>query len=177
MKKEFFILLLLLIPLLLFCGCDNNPKGNNESTGSLSDIEEKLTAREYEKLLNDYWQELHSRRQDIDDLKEKAEGSFSELQKLKSQLLEACDREDEVWDKFAAINPPDEYLELQDKLVKGVETEKRWLEYEKQAYCADTEEEANEIYGKILQECKAIDTDDLFPGVYTEIHLKLQGLK
>lgn len=173
--KKVSLILLLLIPLLLFCGCDNGSNGNNENTGS--DIGEKLTEKEYEKLLKDYWQEIHIRRQNIDDLKDKAEGSFSELQKLKSQLLEACDRESEVWDKFAAINPPDEYSELQEKLVKGVDMEKRWLEYEKQAYCADTEEEANEIYGKILQETKAIDTNDLFPGVYMEIHLKLQGLK
>lgn len=176
MKKGFCILLLL-IPLLLFCGCSNDPKENNENIGSLSAVGEKLTVKEYEKLLKDYWQEMNICRQDIDDLKDKAEGSFSELQKLRSRLLEACGRVSEVWDKFAAIVPPDEYSELQAKLVKGVEMEKRWLEYEKQAYCADTEEEANEIYGKILQEVKAMDTNDLFSGVYTEIHLKIQGIK
>lgn len=177
MKKEFFILLFILIPLLLFCGCDNNPKGNNKNTGSLSAVEEKLTVREYEKLLEDYWREIAYGRQVIDDLKDKAEGSFSELQKLKSQLLEACDRESEIWDKFATINPPDEYSELHEKLVKGADMEKRWLEYEKQAYSADTEEDANEIYSKISQELKAVDTNDLFSGVYLEIHLKLQGSK
>lgn len=94
-----------------------------------------------------------------------------------SQLLEACDRESEIWDKFATINPPDEYSELHEKLVKGADMEKRWLEYEKQAYSADTEEDANEIYSKILQELNAVDTNDLFSGVHLEIHLKLQGSK
>ena len=47
MKKGFCILLLL-IPLLLFCGCGNDPKENNENIGSLSAVGDKLTVGEYE---------------------------------------------------------------------------------------------------------------------------------
>lgn len=203
MKKIFFTFLIILS--LLLCGC-NNPQGSqNEHTenGSAAQISaaektepqssaaadtpavesvstdpfsKKLTAEEYGRITAEYWEEYNDRAWEISDIVESAEGSFEKLKEKNSELLEACGRVKAVLDKYAEITPPDDYKELHQKLLQSIEEEKRWLTYREQAYSADTEEEGNEIYGKINEEADAMDINDTFPGAYMQIRLKLQGL-
>ncbi len=163
MKK---LIALLFIPLLLFCGC------NNESA------QPRLTVEEYDETTEKAWNEY---RDDgymtLVNISVETGDDFSKMQERKDDILTACDKMDAALEKFADINPPAEYQELHDKLLKGIEDEKRWNEYRRKGFSAETEEEAEEYFDKLSEELDAMDSKETFPHIYLEIRMKLQGLE
>lgn len=194
MKNKF--LALSVIFALLLCGCNSasSEKEKNtafQTTGSEAvsadlstaaentpiDISKQLTENEYGKMLAEYWNEYKDSAKVIDTLEEQADNDFDKLKEINGEILEAHDNIKAALDKFSALIPPDEYQELHQKLINGTEMEKRWLELQKSAYCAETEEEANEICDKIVEEMDNTPVNDLFPSVYVKIRLKLQDIE
>lgn len=194
MKNKF--LALSVIFALLLCGCNGASSEKEQNTAyqtteseaastDLSasaentpvDISKQLTENEYGKMLAEYWNEYKDSARVIDTLEEQADNDFDKLKEINGEILEAHDNIKAVLDKFSALIPPDEYRELHQRLIEGADKEKRWLELQKSAYCADTEEEANEICDKIVEEMDSTPINDLFPSVYVKIRLKLQDIE
>ncbi|MCM1299844.1 MAG: DUF6376 family protein [Firmicutes bacterium] len=195
MKNKFWAFPL--ITALLLCGCENSPTEQPAVSSSLTETaqteksqpqttpepvpadeaSQPLTVEEYGRITAEYWQEYTDITNEINQLVNSSEGDFEKIKEMNGEIVEAHDRAEAVMDKFSEIAPPSEFEALHQKLVSSAQTQKAWIERQKEAYCADTAEEGNAVYGEILEEMEQIPAEDLFPAVYVKIRLKLQGLE
>lgn len=226
MKK---LLLLLIVPLLLFCGCDNaegqesggtsaqisdtasangqtesiNTSSNPQTSRPVSDTEkaeqqsdfsntgpaaestaagvpsQRLTVEEYTEAVNSAWTQYRDEGYGV-FIRISLEVGDADLSKVekekKDEIIAACDKMDEALDKFAAMNPPAEYQDMHDNLVASTADEKRWNEYRRKGFSAETEKEANEYFDKIAEEVNAADSNTTFPHLYLELYKKLNNM-
>ncbi len=155
---------MLLIPfMLLFCGCNSSASSR------------PLTKVEYGEAAEKAWSEYRDGYGKFMKIASEVGTDFSKIKEKSDQLLSACEKMDSALEEFEKLKPPSELEELHGKLLKSIEDEKRWQEYRKKGYGAETEEEANEYFDKIAEEIYAADTDTLFPALYLEIHKKTKG--
>lgn len=160
MSKNF--LALLFIPFIFFLyGCNNNTP--------------RLTVEEYSEAMDKAWSQYRDNGYgEFIKVSLETGNDFSEMQEKKAEILAACDKMDADLEEFEKINPPEEYQELHDRLLKSIEDEKRWDEYRRKGFSASTEKEANEYFDKIAEEVTAASRET-FPSIYLEIHKKLNN--
>lgn len=152
------LLALLLIPLmLLLYGCSGSSH---------------LTKEEYVKAVDKAWDEYRDGYGRFIKIAASAGDDFSKMKEKSDQLSSACEKMDKALEKFEGLNPPSEFEDLHQKLLKSIEDEKRWQEYRKKGYSAETEEEANTYFQKISEEVNAAESGSTLSAIYLEIHKK-----
>lgn len=152
------LLALLLIPfMLLLYGCSGS---------------RPLTKEEYGEAIDKAWDEYRDGYGSYLKISVQVGDDFSKMKEKSDQLLAACEKMDKALEKFEKLNPPSEFEEIHGKLIKSIEDEKRWQEYRKKGYSAETEEEADTYFEKISEELNAVEPGTTFPALYIEIHKK-----
>ena len=161
-------LALLFIPLmLLFCGCNEN-----------KEPKPRLTVEEYVEAMDNAWSQYRDEGYGVFiQIALEVENDFYKMRERKAEILEACDRMDAAMEKIKEINPPAEYQYLHEKLTASIEDEKRWNEYRRKGFSAETEEDADEYFDKISEETDAMDSNESFPHIYLENHMKYNGVE
>lgn len=159
-------LALLFIPLmLLFYGCNEEPKP-------------RLTVEEYAEAMDNAWCQYRDEGYGVFiQIVLEAENDFYKMREKKDAFLEACDKMDQAMDKILEINPPAEYQFLHEKVTASIEDEKRWSEYRRKAFSAETQEESDEYLDKIAEEAGNRDPDESFTYLCVEIYQKTHNLE
>lgn len=159
-------LALLFIPLmLLFYGCNEEPKP-------------RLTVEEYAEAMDNAWCQYRDEGYGaFIQIVLEAENDFYKMREKKDAFLEACDKMDQAMDKILEINPPAEYQSLHEKVTASIEDEKRWSEYRRKAFSAETQEESDEYLDKIAEEAGNRDPDESFTYLCVEIYQKTHNLE
>lgn len=159
-------LALLFIPLmLLFYGCNEEPKP-------------RLTVEKYAEAMDNAWCQYRDEGYGVFiQIVLEAENDFYKMREKKDAFLEACDKMDQAMDKILEINPPAEYQFLHEKVTASIEDEKRWSEYRRKAFSAETQEESDEYLDKIAEEAGNRDPDESFTYLCVEIYQKTHNLE
>lgn len=147
---------LLLIPILILCGCNYNSF-------------ERLTAEEYDTAIKAAWVEFVGGTADWAKEYASIGEGFDNYKAAGTQLQAACDRTLKGLDMFSQINPPEEFEETHKKLLKAAESEKRWVSYREQSFKADSKEESDKILDKLTDEINSMPTEDLLPDIYLKL--------
>ncbi|MGN0649837.1 MAG: hypothetical protein ACI4KM_05315 [Oscillospiraceae bacterium] len=162
---------------LLFCvGC-----ANSQPTSLLSfsvSTESKLTPSQYKAALEERWEAylnanrnwvaLMSDKQDCDDP--------NELAKLRPQIDPIFDRMEEALVSYDDIIPPDEYKELNQKLLEGVDSELEWLNYARQSFRVTTRSELdtlNEKADELLD--RVTENGTSYPIAYFNLYMAMKN--
>ncbi|MCM1299845.1 MAG: hypothetical protein NC203_09405 [Firmicutes bacterium] len=160
------LLALLVIPFMLFIG------------GCGSESEVRLTPEEYAEAIDSAWCEYRDEGYlAFLNISVETGDDFFKMRERKDDIEAVCDKMDEALDKFLEINPPAEYQYLHDNMRASIEDEKRWNEYRRKAFSAETEEEADRYFDKIAEEVYAADPNTTFPHLYLELYKKVNDME
>lgn len=154
------IFALILIPLLIFCGCgaENAPR---------------LSEEEYKEAVMTAWEEYRDAQAGFLTIAVKAGDDFALYKGSSSELQPKLDDMRAALEKFEKINPPEKYDELHKKLVKSIGDEKRWITYREESLSADTEEKSNKALDKISEEVSKLQAGETMPAYVMELYREL----
>lgn len=147
MKKRILALFALIIPLtLMLCGCG------------------RLSVKEYYEELNAGFEEYASALIEFENVNIDVKSS-QEIMLEQTKATEICDRAEKALDRFAKMNPPEEFSEKHEELLVSVELERKFVNATRKVLTATTPDEMLIYSSEADAVLNGVPADKQFPAV------------
>ncbi len=164
MKKFLSVIIALILPITLLCGCSAK-----QLTADEYKTEMDAAFRGWLKTVTGY-AAYYSNTIMAGATDASYDKEFEKTQEYKSELKKKLNDVEDALDKIDKVgNPPAEYADLHEQLKNGVSIEREWLSLQREMLSTESEEEFHEIGDKIN---KLLDdtVDESLPTVYVKIY-------
>lgn len=92
-----------------------------------------------------------------------------------ARLTEIIDRRDKALKDIEKLNPPKEYKDQHQKLVKGIKAEYKWDKAVLGLADAKTEADRDKVGEKVTAALDSLNWEEYFPSVYVKMHGELKS--
>ncbi len=162
-KRAVRLILAVIIPIMLLSGCASGEK--------------RLTAEEYKAAVEGAWDKYINSMLDLIEITPLTvdEAALKEFAENAEKAQPALKMREQSFREFKAINPPEKYEELHERLIAAMDAwEYEQLELHRKMFEVKTLDELREITDRIAKHAEN-STGDTFPMVYILVAKQLSA--
>lgn len=162
-KRAVRLILAVIIPIMLLSGCASGEK--------------RLTAEEYKAAVEGAWDKYINSMLDLIEITPLTvdEAALKEFAENAEKAQPALKMREQSFREFKAINPPEKYEELHERLIAAMDAwEYEQLELHRKMFEVKTLDELREITDRIAEHAEN-STGDAFPMVYILVAKQLSA--